>query len=87
MKNNVENDFLISEEITKIARDGMGLYFNKINLIDPDTLVADMLNPMRPIRAHGILSRHVDTKGKKFWRLVRVMEFHSYHGQKNWIWM
>ena len=65
MGKKIENDFLISEEITQKARDGMGLYFNKINLIDPDTLVTDMLNPMRPIRAHGILSRYVDTKGKK----------------------
>ena len=65
MKNNSEKDFLISEEITQKAREGMGLYFNKINLIDPDTLVTDMLNPMRPIRAHEILSRYVDTRGKK----------------------
>jgi ubiquinone/menaquinone biosynthesis C-methylase UbiE len=65
MNDKCNNEFLISDEITQKARSGMGLYFNKINLIDPDTLVSDMLNPMRPIRSHEILSRYIDTKGKK----------------------
>ncbi len=65
MNANDDAEFVISDELIQKVRAGMGLYFSKINLIDPDTLVADMLDPMRPIRAHDILSRYVDTKGKK----------------------
>jgi ubiquinone/menaquinone biosynthesis C-methylase UbiE len=65
MKLDKGEDVLISDEIAQRARSGMGIFFNKINYIPPEVLVSDMFNPKRPIRAHEILSRYVDTKSKK----------------------
>ena len=53
---------------------GLGQYFAGLNGCDPGTLTRDMLNPLKTARAHEVLCRYVDPKGK------RILEIGSGYG-------
>jgi len=64
----------IPEEVSARVEKGMGAYFAKLNGSTPEILTKDMLNPAKTLRAHDVLSRYVDPKGK------RILEVGSGYG-------
>jgi ubiquinone/menaquinone biosynthesis C-methylase UbiE len=65
---------IIPAEVSRHVGEVMGGYFSKINGAAPEMLAGDMLDPSRTIRAHEILCRYVDPKGK------RILEIGSGYG-------
>lgn len=55
----------IPDEVLRQVDKGLGQYFTGLNLAGPETITRDMLNPQKTVRAHEILCRYVDPKGKK----------------------
>jgi ubiquinone/menaquinone biosynthesis C-methylase UbiE len=58
----------------KRVGEGMGKFLSKLNGVPPDTLARDMLNPAKTLRAHEVLTRYVDPRGK------RILEIGSGYG-------